>query len=148
MPTNNVYEYGFAKDVKLAWRLKAGDRPQAKEFSDPISEADDGEDVVATWGDHSATIHGTNYGELRAAIRKSAADVIWEKFHVQTKSRLHLIQKPDRRLILALMEQNKQRLQVYVDKFGPLPGPQPSSVPRGTPALEKAIELLTSIGDL
>ena len=86
-------------------------------------------------------------GSLSGRSSHGDVTVIWEKQHIATKNRVHISQRADRVLLLSIFEQTKQRLQVRVDKFGDVPGPQPSSVPRGTPALEAAIKFMTEIAE-
>ena len=71
---------------------------------------------------------------------------LWESEVASSKNRLHIAQRTDRFLLLSMYEQQKQVLQLRLDRFGPLDQPQPKVVARSHPTLAKALEFMIPLG--
>lgn len=139
------YKYGWLPDLNVAFRLVKGGSEDRQEPSEPIildPEQEDHQPVTARWPDgHEWVCPYVTHGSLKAAQRKKAPNegTLWSSEHTVTHNKVTIIQRTDRSLLLSVMDQAKQVLQARADLFGDLPGPQPSAVPKDTPAIQAAI---------
>ena len=139
---NKEYMYGWDSSVRLAWRSKGGNGD--KEYSLPIRIQDDAKEtdmLTASWNDGRPWhVSCMTVGTYKQGARKpsSSEAPLWIGTHNATKHKLVVVQRPDRNLLLSLQEQGKQRQQVRVDLFGPLPAPQPAVVDKSNPTIKAA----------
>ena len=148
------FNHGWSTDLMMAWRVQFGRPASDKDFSNPIEVpegVDDADFVLATWPDgYSAQVSECTYGMYKSQQRKhksSAESSLWSGVHSITNNKVTVVQRVDRSLLLSVVEQGRQILQVRVDRFGELPGPQPSTVPRTDPTLSKAADFLQPIAE-
>jgi hypothetical protein len=102
--------------------------------------------VTAT-GLSTLEIPGLTFERLRNLSRAAHATPgrLWLQEHSGTKHKIYIEQRVDRKLLLSLYEQSKQRLQVRVDAFGQVED-QTKQLPKDHPALVKALAFMIDIG--
>ena len=83
-------------------------------------------------------------GMYRGLFKRAHNDSkqLWSGIRISTNHSLVLEQRPDRKLLLSLKEQNRQILQCIVSAFGDLPAPQPAIVGLDCLALQKARDFM------
>ena len=74
----------------------------------------------------------------------NGVDPLWQGEVARSHHKLHLSQRSDRNLLLAIYEQGNQRLQIRVDKFGPLPNNDGTVLPNDNPTVQLAAEFGTT----
>ena len=127
-----------------------------KQVSEPIIDdpkADDISMVRASFPGDSGSVDlmevpGLTYEALRALMRTkphASTGKLWSCEHSQTRHRLYIEQRVDRKLLLSLFEQSKQRLQVRIDTFGPV-ADQNKQLPADDPVLKKALAFMVPLG--
>jgi hypothetical protein len=107
--------------------------------------------VEAKFKDDSVhAVPGFTYADLRALVRRSAAPntagVLWSREHKITHHLIHVGQRIDRCLLLSLYEQTAQRLQIRIDKFGPVDD-QNKQLDADSPVLKLAMDIMVPIAE-
>jgi hypothetical protein len=145
----NGYTVVFNTELMLAKRFKAGKEADA-ELSFPLdAKAGKVDDLVkATFLSGVFTVPGLTYRRLQSmrGERGAAAGTgkLWEQTHTATSHAIYIAQRVDRFLLLSVFEQTKQRLQIRVDKFGPVHD-QHAQEPVDSLTLQLALAFLTPI---
>lgn len=135
------YKYKFNKGVRLAFRaLRDETDPKVGEWSLPVPIVAGlaTEPIVAVFKDGDTwQIPVTDLTKPQHQRSSASGQVpLWTGRHTETFHELKLIQKPDRALLLALMEQGRQIDQQRVGlPFGVLDLPQPRMMPISDPTV-------------
>jgi hypothetical protein len=151
LDNDSAWEVTFNKELMTATRVKPNQR-STKQVSEPIiddAKADPISMVRASFapcGDgfvDLVEVPGLTYQALRALVRTKPASTgkLWSREHSVTHHKVTLEQRVDRKLLLSLYEQSKQRLQVRIDSFGPVLD-QSRQLPSTDPVLQKALEFM------
>ena len=124
-----TYVYGMNEELLLGWRAKV-DTPDDKELSLPLNEIwedgkapDDTILVVAQWYDnHNAETPGLTWGRLRKmqADRQSSSPAfgnILEGTQKETKHKITVSQRVDRRLLMCMYEQESLVCSINIGDF-------------------------------
>jgi hypothetical protein len=139
----------FDRELMLATREGTG-RHASVETSEPIKDrvAPGHEMVEAEFRDGSKhRVPGLTWETFRALIRAGKAKgmgVLLSLEHKTTKHAIHIMQRVDRKLLLSIYEQGRQKLQVSLDMFGKVED-QGVQLDYGSEVLKKAMDFLTPI---
>ena len=148
--------YGYDKDLQLAYRYVEEDQlePRHWEMSLPLHVLDGQEDddlVTATWRDGDTwDVASLTVQRFREALDKNTCrreEPIWRDVHTTSGHELNMVQRPDRGLLLSLMEQGAQICGVRVKFFGDLPDGPPKTAPRSHPALVACIAFMIPLAE-
>jgi hypothetical protein len=148
------WDVKFNKELMIATRSSIAEPRQ--QISQPIVDNPDAADIdmvhaafVTEAGTISMVIPGLTFEGLRKLSRAvhAAPGRLWSQEHTSTKHRIYIEQRVDRKLLLSLYEQSKQRLQVRVDSFGQV-ADQTKQLPKDHPALVKALAFMVDIGTM
>ena len=148
--------YGCDKDLQLAYRYVEEDQlePIHWEMSLPLQVLDGQEDddlVTALWRDGDTwDVASLTVQRFREALDKNTCrreEPIWRDVHTTSGHELNMVLRPDRGLLLSLMEQGAQICGVRVKFFGDLPDGPPKTVPRSHPALVACIAFMIPLAE-
>jgi hypothetical protein len=144
------YMIAFNTELMLAKRYKAGQEADA-ELSFPLDPKGGNVDdlVQAKFLSGVFTVPGLTYRRLQSmrgerGAASAGTGKLWEQTHKATNHAIYIAQRVDRFLLLSVYEQTKQRLQIRVDRFGPVKD-QHAQEPLDSETLKKALAFLTPI---
>jgi hypothetical protein len=144
------YMVVFNAELMLAKRFLPGKEAEA-ELSRPL-DAKSGETdalVQAVFLSGTWSVPGLTYRRLQSmrgerGAQASGTGKLWEQTHVASSHAIFISQRVDRFLLLSVFEQTKQRLQVRLDKFGPVQD-QHAQEPLDSLTLQRGLAFLTPI---
>jgi len=148
------WQAGWNLELQLAWRRPAQDPEAPIELAAPITAQalnglGESDAVLATFaGGVRLAIAEMSVRRWKALTKQTVRAVLWEKEAMDTKHRVHIAQRTDRKLLCSVYEQGRQVCAVNTEDFGTLPEPQPSVVPVGHPALTAAVDFLIPLAEL
>ena len=152
-PVKDTCVVQFCKENMIAVRFAIG-KPKDKALSFGIADDTDklGSDIVmATFKDGTSDpVPGLTYDALRGIIRKPTASlatgILWSSEHAINHHLVHISQRVDRCLLLSVYEQSCQRMQVRMDKFGPI-ADQSKQLPPDSDVLQRALAFVKPIAE-
>ena len=106
--------------------------------------------VIAAWPDgFTARMPKISIEQLERWTAKAhtCKGILWEAVHKVTKHALTVRQKVDHRLIVVLMEQQKQVCMIKAASFGSVTGGEKIPLPSDNPTLLKAVEFMGRVGE-
>ena len=122
-----TFFYGYAPELRKAWRVPVDSRGKEKEACESMNYADealDSDPMLATWSDgHEHLITDITVGQWKAQIQPrnqhKEDGTLWEGTHSTTHHRLRIAPRADRdeHGLVSLYEQQRQVLQVMVKWF-------------------------------
>ena len=120
----HVYEYKFNKELLVCIRRNLAGGPA--ELSLPLTVASTNGVVVARWPDgNQREVPGLTNSKLATLLARGTDHsrcIVWTGIQVGTSHKVTIRQRPEKKLYLALYEQQRQVLQVAMDWFGPVNG--------------------------
>ena len=163
-PLQQDFEYNFDKELGVAYRVKVGSKKNDKDIAKEIKPQEPHQPILGVWPDGAHEIvcmTGQRYSLLKdgQANKSAASDVVlWSGQHSESNNNLRVKERPDRGLLISLMEQANQVCQVHVDLFENddwrkvnRPGTQQSEghfdVPNTDTARAKAGEFMVEIAE-
>ena len=123
------------------------------QFPEAPENAKDDDLVIAKFIDgDEKEIPDMAWGRLseikKGGMRKNGQGAIWEGEAKITKNRIKVGQRPDRKLLMSIWEQDKQRLNVTIEDFGEIP-PDENEVKKmldnDHPTVKKAAEYVVDM---
>ena len=120
-----LYVYAYNDELNLGTRTYMQGKKKITEPSYALevpTECADSDPVVAHWPDETlAILPGVSAAKIRAAsnkISRKGEGVLFEATMKDTKHKITIMQRVDRKLLLSLYEQQMQRLSVNLDVWG------------------------------
>jgi hypothetical protein len=153
LEVKEAYVVKFCKENMIAVRSPIG-KPEEQILSFGITDDAEklGSDIVmATFKDGTSDgVPGLTYEALRSITRKPAATLatgmLWSEEHATTHHLVHISQRVDRCLLLSVYEQSLQRMQIRMDKFGPVED-QAKQLPADSDVLQRALAFVKPIAE-
>jgi hypothetical protein len=157
-PLDTIKKYigvKFNTELMLCTRTIVGE-PNKTDVSEAIADdpnADAHSMVMAKFSNGDvAEVPGLTFQALRRLLRRGTITTtgkLWQAEHVATHHALHIEQRVDRKLLLSIFEQSKQRLQIRMDRFGELTDEeQAQQLPEKHGVLIEALKFLQPIAEL
>ena len=134
----------------LPWRIGAN---STKETGLPVTippNAKDTDFVVGQWHDGQTTVvKSMTYGKLKELSRSNRGQSCGIEYEIEgkeTKHRIVLVQKIDRRLLLIMREQNKQICEVKLSAFAPIQD-ETKRIASNHPATVAALKIMIPLAE-
>ena len=120
-----TWYYGYDREHNKAWRARSGKKTPQKEFAKKMEEPASGRDedpMQAIFADGAtypiASWTKEMHRATQACTRGGAEKLYYEGRHVATSHKVSVLKRPDRGMLISMVEQTKQVLQVRVALFG------------------------------
>ena len=146
---DSKYETKFSTELMLPLRRALGTNSWEPGLLADVGDRGDTDAIVGRWPDGYEVEMKETVGAVSALDRgnrdrvKGASPRLWEGDHSVTKHLLTIQQRCDRCLLLSMFEQDRQILQVRVDKFGHLD--HQNRQPDDNETLQKALSFMIEI---